>query len=82
MANKNIRSLSSRKGLDNNLFETIADLAHKNGSEAEFKEIAKDFLIDDSVIYGTASFYDFTREENRNKKINVCNGTACMVANT
>ncbi len=82
MANKNIRSLSSRKGLDNNLFESISDLANKNASENEFKEIAKRFLIDDSVIYGTASFYDFTREENRNKKIYVCNGTACMVANS
>ncbi|MDO9276305.1 MAG: NADH-ubiquinone oxidoreductase-F iron-sulfur binding region domain-containing protein, partial [Lutibacter sp.] len=39
-------------------------------------------MIDDSVIAGTASFYDFTRESNRNKKIHVCSGTACMVANT
>jgi NADH-quinone oxidoreductase subunit F len=82
MVNKNIRSLSSRKELDDNLFENIADLSHKNASKPEFQELAKRFLIDDSVIAGTASFYDFTRENNRNKKIHVCSGTACMVANT
>lgn len=82
MANKNIRSLSSRKGLDDNLFENIADLSHKNASKEEFQKLAKRFLMDDSVIVGTSSFYDFTREENRNKKIHVCSGTACMVAKT
>ena len=82
MENKNIRSLSSRKELDDNLFENIADLSHKNAPKSDFQELAKRFMIDDSVIAGTASFYDFTRESNRNKKIHVCSGTACMVANT
>ncbi|MFO7673281.1 MAG: NAD(P)H-dependent oxidoreductase subunit E, partial [Lutibacter sp.] len=82
MANKNIRSLSLRKELDDNLFENIADLSHKNAPASDFQELAKRFMIDDSVIAGTASFYDFTRESNRNKKIHVCSGTACMVANT
>jgi NADH-quinone oxidoreductase subunit F len=82
MANKNIRTLSSRKELGDNLFENIADLAHKNASNEEFKDLAQRFLIDDSVVFGTASFYDFTREENRNKKVHVCSGTACMVAKT
>jgi len=82
MANKNIRSLSSRKELDDNLFENIADLSHKNAPKSDFQELAKRFMIDDSVIAGTASFYDFTRENNRNKKVHVCSGTACMVANT
>lgn len=82
MANKNIRSLSSRKGLDDNLFENIAGLSHKNAQKKEFQKLAKRFFMDDSVIVGTSSFYDFTREENRNKKIHVCSGTACMVAKT
>ena len=80
MANKNIRTLSSRKELDDNLFENIADLSQNNASKEEFQELAKRFMIDDSVVFGTSSFYDFTREENRNKKIHVCSGTACMVA--
>ena len=82
MANKNIRSLSYRKELDDNLFENIANLSHKNVPKSDFQELAKRFMIDDSVIAGTASFYDFTRESNRNKKIHMCSGTACMVANT
>ncbi|MGI9532122.1 NADH-ubiquinone oxidoreductase-F iron-sulfur binding region domain-containing protein [Lutimonas sp.] len=80
MANKNIRALSSRKGLENNLFENIAELSNKNASEEDFQTLSKKFMIDDSVIFGTASFYDFTKPAERNKSIRVCNGTACMVA--
>ncbi len=80
MANKNIRSLSYRKGLEDNLLENISDLSHADASKEEFQDLAKHFLIDDSVVVGTASFYDFTRKENRNKKAHVCTGTACMVA--
>ncbi len=82
MANKNIRTLSSRKGLENNLFEKIADLSENNSTEEAFHNLAKQFILDDSVIFGTASFYDFIKPENRSKKIRVCNGTACMVANS
>lgn len=80
MANKNIRALSSRKGLENNLFENIAELSKKNASEEDFQSLSKKFMIDDSVIFGTASFYDFTKSSERSKSIRVCNGTACMVA--
>ncbi len=82
MANKNIRSLSYRKELDDNLFENIASLAGKSASETEYHELSKRFMIDDSVLFGTASFYDFLRPENQNKTVHVCNGTACMVAST
>ncbi len=82
MANKNIRALSSRKGLENNLFEKISELSKSDGSEEEFQRLSKQFIVDDSVVFGTASFYDFIKEEERNKTIRVCNGTACMVAAT
>lgn len=82
MANKNIRNLSARKELNLNLFEEISRRATTNASKESFEELATEFQIDDSVVYGTASFYDFTREENRTKKIHVCNGTACMTAKT
>lgn len=81
MPNKNIRGLSSRKGLQKNLFDRIGSLAEENASEEKFKELAASFMIDDSVVAGTSSFYDFTREEERTRKIRICNGTACMVAN-
>ncbi len=82
MANKNSRSLSERKGLEQNLFEKIAEKAHQNADKTAFKDIAKDFLLDDAVIYGTASFYDFTKEANRKHSLHICNGTACMTAGT
>lgn len=80
MANKNIRSLSSRKGLENNLFEKIAELSKNEGSQSDFHQLSKQFFIDDSVLFGTASFYDFIKPDERKKRIRVCNGTACMVA--
>ena len=82
MANKNIRSLSSRKGLDHNLFEKIAELSKNDGSEDEFQRLSKQFFIDDSVVFGTASFYDFIKPGQASKKVRICNGTACMVAGT
>ena len=82
MANNNIRALSSRKGLENNLFEKIAELSKSDSTAESFQELSKQFMIDDSVVFGTASFYDFIKEDERNKSIRVCNGTACMVAGT
>jgi len=80
MANKNIRTLSSRKELDDNLFENIATASQKEDSKEQLQAVSKRFMLDDSVVLGTRSFYDFTREENKNKKVHVCTGTACMVA--
>ena len=80
MANKNIRTLSSRKELDDNLFENIASASQKEDSKEKLQELSKRFMLDDSVVLGTSTFYDFTREENKNKKVHVCTGTACMVA--
>ena len=80
MANKSVRSLSSRKGLEYNLFEKIAELSKNDGNETDFHQLSKQFFIDDSVVLGTASFYDFIKPDERNKQIRVCNGTACMVA--
>ena len=80
MANKNIRTLSSRKELDDNLFENIASASQKEDSKEELQKLSKRFMLDDSVVLGTSTFYDFTREENKNKKVHVCAGTACMVA--
>lgn len=82
MANKNIRSLSARKELETNLFEEITELSLKNAAESDFHQLAQNFLLDDSVVYATASFYDFIKPENRTKKAYVCNGTACLVAGT
>lgn len=81
---KNISELSGRKGLKDNLFHKISDTLKKDKAyiPERFSHIADEFLVGKANILGTASFYDFTKEENLSKKIHVCNGSACMVAGT
>lgn len=81
---KNLSHLSGRKGLQNNLFETIGNQSEQLGplSKEEVAKLADEYLVGTSSIFGTASFYDFTRESNRGKKIYVCNGSACLTAGT
>jgi len=73
---KNISELSARQGLINNLFENLAK------PDLDKKKIAREFLIGDSSITGVMSFYDFLKDENKNKKVYVCNGSACLCAGT
>lgn len=82
MANKSTRSLSARKGIDKNLFEEISNNTKTVNPNEALKKTALNFQVGDATVAGTASFYDFTREENRNHKVFVCNGTACMCAQT
>lgn len=80
----NISELSGRKGLSENLFEKIGEAARETGtvSVEETERLAREFLIGHANTYGTASFYDFTRPENKGKKVYVCEGSACMCAGT
>ncbi|MEP7196011.1 MAG: NADH-ubiquinone oxidoreductase-F iron-sulfur binding region domain-containing protein [Saprospiraceae bacterium] len=80
---KNLSHLSFRKGLDKNLFEEIGLATnHSELSHEKLKEIADEYIMGTANIFGVASFYDFTRSENNNKKIHVCNGSACLTART
>lgn len=80
---KNLSYLSYRKGLSNNLFEEIgAKSKQSDWSPEKMKEIADEFIIGSANVFGTASFYDFTRQENQGKKVYVCNGSACLLAGT
>jgi NADH-quinone oxidoreductase subunit F len=81
---KNISELSGRQGLKNNLFEQIGRNARETGtpSPESIDKLADEFLIGKANVYGSASFYDFTREENRGKEIYLCNGSACLCAGT
>jgi len=81
---KNLSELSGRKGLDNNLFDKMGKLAHDSGapSREDLDQLAEEFLIGKANTYGTASFYDFLKPENKGKKAYVCNGTACVCAGT
>ncbi len=81
---KNLSHLSGRKGLQENLFETLGQQTEGLGplSNEEISKLAEEYLMGSSNIFGTASFYDFTREANREKKIFICNGSACLTART
>lgn len=81
---KNISALSGKKGLEKNLFEQIGRLAKETGTPAveDMEQLAEEFLIGKANVYGSASFYDFTRAENKGKKVYVCNGSSCLTAGT
>ena len=81
---KNITALSARKGLTDNLFEKMGSLSEAEGylSGESVRQLANEYLIGDASVYGAATFYDFTKPENKGKKIYVCNGTACLCAGT
>ncbi len=81
---RNLTSLSARKGISDNLFERLGELSEKDGTPdpEEFRLLAEEFLMGPATLYGTASFYDLTRPENRGRKVYVCNGTACLMAGT
>lgn len=81
---KNLSELSGRQGLENNLFDRLGKLAQPEGtpSNEELEKLAEEFLIGKANTYGTATFYDFLKPENKGKKAYVCNGTACVCAGT
>jgi NADH:ubiquinone oxidoreductase subunit F (NADH-binding)/NADH:ubiquinone oxidoreductase subunit E len=81
---KNLGELSGRKGLKYNLFEALGIAAEATGtpSKDRMEKLADEFLMGKANIFGTASFYDFLKEENKGKKIFICNGSACMTAGT
>ena len=80
----NLSELSSRKGLKYNLFDQLGNLAIENGTpdQEELDALAEEFLIGKANTYGTITFYDFLKPENKGKKVYICNGTACLCAGT
>lgn len=80
----NLSELLGRKGVTESLFSKLGELAKPTGapSEEDMAQLAKEFLIGNANAFGTASFYDFLKPENKGKKVYVCNGTACVCAGT
>ena len=80
----NLSALLGRKGVEGGFFDSLGKLAKPDGapSDAAMEKLAEDFLIGKANAYGTASFYDFLKPENKGKKVYVCNGTACVCAGT
>lgn len=81
---KNLSELAGKKGIQENLFEELGIASKTSGTPTkdELEKLSKQFLVGLSSTYGTATFYDFMKPENKNKKAYVCNGTACLCAGT
>jgi len=78
---KNISNLSGKVGLKYNLFQKISDNVLNNHPK-DNKEIANEYNLGVSTVYGAESFYEFLRPAHREKKAFVCNGSACMCSGT
>jgi len=81
---ENLGFLAGRKGVEQSLFEQVLQISKQEGTPGseQMRSLAKEFLFGDASVYGTASFYDFTRKENKGVKVRLCNGSACLVAGT
>jgi len=81
---KNLSELSGRKGLEKNLFEELGILAEETGTPdiQALNKLREEFLVGKSTVFGSVSFYDFLRPENKGKKVYLCNGSSCMTAGT
>lgn len=81
---KNLSYLAGRKGVSKTLFEELGIAAAETGTPSVEKmdELRKEFLVGKANVYGTATFYDFLKPENRGKKVYLCNGSACLCAGT
>jgi len=80
----NLSELSGRKGMENNLFDRMGKLAREEGTPSieALDQLAEEFLVGKANTYGAISFYDFLKPENRDKKVYLCNGSACQCAGT
>lgn len=81
---KNLSELSGRKGIVDNLFDKMGEAAIEEGSPSTEKldQLAEEFLMGKSSTYGTITAYDFMKPENKAKKAYICNGSACVCADT
>ena len=66
----NLSDLLGRKGIKESLFNKMGELAKPEGapSEKDMEKLAEEFLIGKANAFGTASFYDFLKEENKGKR--------------
>src|SRR6185436_8838315 len=49
---------------------------------AVVRKMGEESLFGDALTLGAVSFYDFLKKENENKKVFICNGSACLCAGT
>jgi NADH-quinone oxidoreductase subunit F len=76
---KNLRSLSKKYGEDNKLFEDIKSLSESDSFAENLDQITEETLFTKSAVHSTRTFYDFLKPEFRDKKVHICDGSACYV---
>ncbi len=82
---KNLSHLSFRQGVEKNLFERMVEAAEAKGTaeiHGDVHGLGKESLFGDAITLGAVSAYDFLKAENANKKVFLCNGSACLCAGT
>ena len=81
---ENLGYLAGRKGVENTLFEKLGKAAEFTGTpdKQTLESLRKEYLFGKSNVLGAVSFYDFLKEENKGKKVYICNGSACLTAGT
>ncbi len=79
---RNLRGLSSRRGLAGGLYESISGASgngHQSNGE-ELKSIAEEFMTGHAAVLSTSTFYDFLQPAHAGKKVFMCDGTACLTS--
>ncbi len=77
---KNLRGLSSRRGLTDSLYDSIAGSTADGGADEKLLAAADDFMTGHAAVLSASSFYDFLQPAHHGKKVFMCDGTACLTS--
>lgn len=77
---KNLRGLSSRRGLTDSLYDTIAGTTADGGADGKLMTVADEFMTGHAAVLSAGSFYDFLQPSHHGKKVFMCDGTACLTS--
>jgi NADH-quinone oxidoreductase subunit F len=77
---KNLRGLSSRRGLTDSLYDTIAGASADGRADGKLMTVAEEFMTGHAAVLSAGSFYDFLQPSHHGKKVFMCDGTACLTS--
>ena len=77
---KNLRGLSSRRGLTDSLYDSIAGSTADGGADEKLMAAADNFMTGHAAVLSASSFYDFLQPAHHGKKVFMCDGTACLTS--
>jgi NADH:ubiquinone oxidoreductase subunit F (NADH-binding) len=79
---RNLRGLSARKGIKDNLFRELSFSAPspEKSMDEHLNGLAGKYLFGRASVLSASTFYDFLSPDHKAKKVYVCDGTACLVS--